>query len=243
MSPQTKGDCIPVGLTVLHERTVKRRDSGVQDITRPPCIGMHPALPFLMSVLLTLGASCQKQTDVAKVPASPLPRVPAVAEAAPAPAEPVSEPQTQDQLAPSQEIPAGAMPQQGAPLALADDPRRQDPGLSTEVGEVTETTAADGAAASSGDSPARAFPQLGKILTADQRRAYDRAIERSIQSVRQTLAGIVDRSLTPDQINAVRRIRGFLSQAEAARKHDPAIAKNLADRARLLAQDLAQFLR
>ena len=112
-----------------------------------------------------------------------------------------------------------------------------------EVGEVTETTAADGAAASSGDSPARAFPQLGKILTADQRRAYDRAIERSIQSVRQTLAGIVDRSLTPDQINAVRRIRGFLSQAEAARKHDPAIAKNLADRARLLAQDLAQFLR
>ena len=241
MSPQTKGDCIPVGLTVLHERTVKRRDSGVQDITRPPCIGMHPALPFLMSVLLTLGASCQKQTDVAKVPASPLPRVPAVA--APAPAEPVSEPQTQDQLAPSQEIPAGAMPQQGAPLALADDPRRQDPGLSTEVGEVTETTAADGAAASSGDSPARAFPQLGKILTADQRRAYDRAIERSIQSVRQTLAGIVDRSLTPDQINAVRRIRGFLSQAEAARKHDPAIAKNLADRARLLAQDLAQFLR
>ena len=243
MSPQTKGDCIPVGLTVLHERTVKRRDSVVQDITRPPCIGMHPALPFLMSVLLTLGASCQKQTDVAKVPASPLPRVPAVAEAAPAPAEPVSEPQTQDQLAPSQEIPAGAMPQQGAPLALADDPRRQDPGLSTEVGEVTETTAADGAAASSGDSPPRAFPQLGKILTADQRRAYDRAIERSIQSVRQTLAGIVDRSLTPDQINAVRRIRGFLSQAEAARKYDPAIAKNLADRARLLAQDLAQFLR
>ena len=241
MSPQTKGDCIPVGLTVLHERTVKRRDSVVQDITRPPCIGMHPALPFLMSVLLTLGASCQKQTDVAKVPASPLPRVPA--EAAPAPAEPVSEPQTQDQLAPSQEIPAGAMPQQGAPLALADDPRRQDPGLYTEVGEVTETTAADGAAASSGDSPPRAFPQLGKILTADQRRAYDRAIERSIQSVRQTLAGIVDRSLTPDQINAVRRIRGFLSQAEAARKHDPAIAKNLADRARLLAQDLAQFLR
>ena len=243
MSPQTKGDCIPVGLTVLHERTVKRRDSVVQDITRPPCIGMHPALPFLMSVLLTLGASCQKQTDVAKVPASPLPRVPPVAEAAPSPAEPVSEPQTQDQLAPSQEIPAGAMPQQGAPLALADDPRRQDPGLSTEVGEVTETTATDGAAASSGDSPPRAFPQLGKILTADQRRAYDRAIERSIQTVRRTLAGIVDRSLTPDQINAVRLIRGFLSQAEAARKRDPAIAKNLADRARLLAQDLAQFLR
>ena len=195
-----------------------------------------------MSVLLTLGASCRKQTDAAKVPASPLPRVPAVAEAAPAPAVPVSEPQTQDQLAPSQEIPAGAMPQQGAPLALADDPRRQDPGLSAGVGEVTETTAADGAAASSGDSPPRAFPQLGKILTADQRRAYDRAIERSIQSVRQTLAGIVDRNLTPDQINAVRRIRGFLSQAQAARKRDPAIAKNLADRAWLLAQDLAQFL-
>ena len=240
MSPRTKAGCIPVGLTVLHERTVKRRDSVVQDITRPPCVGMHPALPFLMSVLLTLGASCQKQTDVAKVPASPLPRVPAVAAAAPAP---VSEPQTQDQLAPSQEIPAGAMPQQGAPLALADDPRRQDPGLSTEVGEVTETTATDGAAASSSDSPPHAFPQLGKILTADQRRAYDRAIEWSIQSVRQTLAGIVDRSLTPNQINAVRRIRGFLSQAEAARRRDPAIAKNLADRAQLLAQDLVRFLR
>ena len=243
MSLRTKADCIPVGLTVFNERTVKRKDGVVRNITQPQRRGTHPALPFLMSVLLALGASCQKKTDVAKVPASPLPRVPAVAEAPPAPAAPVSEPQTQDQLAPSREIPAGAMPQRVAPLALADDPRRQDPGLSAEVGEVTDTTAADGAAASSSDSPPRAFPQLGKILTADERRAYDRAIERSIQSVRQTLAGIVDRNLTPDQINAVRRIRGFLSQAQAARKRDPAIAKHLADRAQLLAQDLARFLR
>ena len=241
MSPRTKADCIPLGPTALSDRTVARKDSAVRDITRPQRMGTHLALPFLMSVLLTLGASCQKKTDVAKAPASPLPRVPAVAEAAPEPAEPVSEPQTQDRLAPSQEIPAGAMPQQGAPLALADDPRRQDPGLSTGVGEVTETTATDGAAASSGDFPPRRLPQLEKILTADQRRTYERAIERSIQTVRQTLAGIVDRSLTQDQINAVRRIRGFLSQAEAARRRDPAIAKNLADRAELLAQDLAGF--
>ena len=243
MSPRRKADCIPLGLTALSDGTVTRKDSVIRSITRPRRMGMHPAFPFLVSVLLALGASCQKKADVAKTPASPLPRVPAVAEAAPAPAEPVSEPQTQDRLAPAQEVPAGAIHQETAPLALADDPRRHDPGLSAGVGEVTDTTATDEAAAFSGDSPARRFPQLGKILTADQRRAYERAIERSIQSVRQILAGIINRSLTPDQISAVRRIRGFLSQAEAALKRDPAIAKNLADRAELLAQDLARFLR
>ena len=241
MSRRTKAAFIPVGPTEYMKHTIEK-DSTVRDIARPISIG-RLALPLLVCVLLTLGASCRKKTDVAKAPAPPLPRVPAVAEAAPEPAEPVSEPQTQGQPAPSRAIPAGAIPQQGAPLALADDPRRQDPSLSAEGGEVAETAATDGAAASSGDSPPRAFPQLGKILTADERRVYDRAIERSIQSVRQTLAGLVDRSLAPDQINAVRRIRGFLSQAEAARKRDPAIAKNLADRAELLAQDLAQFLR
>ena len=243
MSPRTRADGFRLGPSRVTDRAVKREQIVVRNISRPQRVGIRLALPFLISVLLILGASCQKKADVGKVPASPLPPGPAVAEAPPVPAEPVSEPQTQDQLAPPQEIPAGAMPRQGAPLALADDPRRQDPSLSTEVGEDAETTATDGAAVSSGNTPPRAFPQLGKILTTHERRAYDRAIEQSIQSVRQTLARIADRNLTPDQINAVRRIRGFVSQAEATRKRDPAIAKNLADRAQLLAQDLARFFR
>ncbi len=223
--------------------TPTRKDSVVGEIIGPRRMGTHPGLRLLLALMLTLAASCRTRTDVAKTPVSPLPPVPAVAEAPPAPAEPVSEPQTQQRLAPSREIPAEAIRRDSAPLALADDPRRQDPGLSETVEKVAETTATDEASGFSGDSPRRRFPQLGKILTADQRRAYDRAIEHSIRSVRKTLAGIVDRSLTPDQSNAVRRIRGFLSQAEAARKRDPAIAKNLADRAELLAQDLAKFLR
>ncbi len=243
MSPRTRAHGFRLGPARVTDRAVKREEIVVRNISRPQRVGIRPALPFLISVLLILGASCQKKADVGKLPASPLPPGPTVAEAPPVPAEPVSEPQTQDQLAPPQEIPAGAMPRQGDPLALADDPRRQDPSLSTEAGDVTEPMPTDGAAASSGSKPPRAFPQLGKILSADQRRAYDRAIEQSIQSVRQTLARIVDQNLTPDQTNTIRRIRGFVSQAEAARKRDPAIAKSLADRAQLLAQDLAQFLR
>ena len=243
MSPRTRAHGFRLGPSKITERAVKREEIAVRNTTRPQLMGIRAALPFLISVLLILGASCQKKADVGKVPASPVPPATTVAQAPPVAAEPVSEPQTQDQLAPPQEIPAGAMPRQGDPLALADDPRRQDPSLSTEVGEAAETTATDGAAVSSGNTAPRAFPQLGKTLTADERRAYDRAIEQSIQSVRQTLARIADRNLTPDQTNAVRRIRSFVSQAKATRKRDPAIAKNLADRAQLLAQDLARFLR
>lgn len=81
-------------------------------------------------------------------------------------------------------------------------------------------------------------PQLTQILTAQQKQAYNRAIDQSIGRARQALATVTGRSLTADQRMTADRVRIFVAQAEEARKQDLVRAKGLADRADLLAQDL-----
>ena len=81
-------------------------------------------------------------------------------------------------------------------------------------------------------------PQLEQILTPQQQKAYNEEIDRNISRAQRTLAALGDRSLNSEQQTYLERIRAFLKQAENARKSDLFRARNLAERASLLAADL-----
>ena len=81
------------------------------------------------------------------------------------------------------------------------------------------------------------------MLTAQQRRELNQAVDRSLDAAQKSVAAVVRNTLSAGQVNSVRRIRAFLRQAEETREQDLALAKNLAERARLLAQDLERGLR
>ena len=91
--------------------------------------------------------------------------------------------------------------------------------------------------------PTRPVPRLGQVLTTQQRRELNETIDRSLDAAQRSVAAVVKRTLSVDQVNSVRRIRAFVRQARETREQDLALAKNLADRARLLAQDLERGLR
>lgn len=172
-----------------------------------------------------------------------LPESPKAPETPPDLATPVSEPQTNAKVIRSPEIPTSAIPKRESPLALDSDPRGKNANLLITLEDQEETKAENSANLSPANSPNHQLPKLRKILTAVQRKALDRAIETNIQAAQEVLSTIGSRSLTSNQTIAVRRIQGFLKQAEETRDIDPTIAKNLANQARLLAQDLVQFLK
>jgi hypothetical protein len=85
-------------------------------------------------------------------------------------------------------------------------------------------------------------PQLGQMLSPDQRQKYTQAIEQSIKRAQDRLEVVVANSSRPNEEQAatIKRIRAFIKQAEEARSQDLTIAWNLAERAKLLAEDLAK---
>jgi len=90
--------------------------------------------------------------------------------------------------------------------------------------------------------PAQA-PQLGDIVTPDQRRQYNAAIDQSLSRAQTSLAGIANRELNKDQQRLVEQIRNIMQQAQASRNSDLPGAKSLAARAEVLAKDLAGSFR
>jgi len=81
-------------------------------------------------------------------------------------------------------------------------------------------------------------PRLGPVIPADQRRAYTRTLEESLERVRRALEFLATRNLNAEQAEAREKISTFQKQAEQAREQDLVLAVNLAKRADLLAQDL-----
>jgi hypothetical protein len=88
------------------------------------------------------------------------------------------------------------------------------------------------------EPPAAPLPRLEQILTPEQRQAYIADIDRNIANAQRTVALLQRRRLTRDQMTYLARIRAFIQQADEARKADLFRAKNLAERASVLADDL-----
>jgi hypothetical protein len=86
-------------------------------------------------------------------------------------------------------------------------------------------------------------PQLGPLISDQQRQAFQREIDRNLELTRAALATLMGRRLNADQSLGVRRIRDFLRQVDESRSSDSALARNLSERARLLAEDLVRNTR
>ena len=87
--------------------------------------------------------------------------------------------------------------------------------------------------------PPSPSPTLREILTPEQQQRLSREVDRSMASARRSLVYLSGRNLTSEQSETMRMARSFLSQAEKARQSDLGLAAQLAHRAEVLANSLA----
>jgi len=147
--------------------------------------------------------------------------------------------------------PAPETPQQGAQIPAPPEIQPQAPNISqppVEPGKLPppprRKTARQPAVAPPAETapapqpPSSPPPQLEQVLTAEKQKAYNDEIDSHISHAQRTLAALGSRRLNGEQQTYLDRIRAFLKQAEEARKIDLFRARNLAQRASLLADDL-----
>ncbi len=85
-------------------------------------------------------------------------------------------------------------------------------------------------------------PQLGVLITPEQRKRYEEDYATSLARAQHGLVLAAEYKLTPAQSETADRIRSFMKLAENVHDRDPATAAQLAQRARLLAEDLLKTL-
>lgn len=92
------------------------------------------------------------------------------------------------------------------------------------------------------EAPAE-VPQLGRLLTPEERFQHDRTITENLGRARERIRNLQPLRLTAVQRDALERIRSFIDQAEEARNADLLRALNLSVRATVLADDLSRSIR
>lgn len=188
----------------------------------------------LAVVCLCAATGCGKK-DSTTPPPAPIRAEPTIEPLARSPG-PVWESQTQDTLPAAQPVPADAL--DPAPLRVE---RSEPAGGNTDIAPTGRNPAAlDGNKPPSATPDAGPAPfRLGQILSAEERRKYNEMIDRDLRAAEQSLALVLSRGGLQERGAQVRRVRAFITQAGDVRADDLALARNLAARARLLAEDLA----
>lgn len=181
-------------------------------------------------VFLVLGSSsCQRRQVAVPVPppaaSQPVQQPPATAASSPA------TPGTQAGPQPNTQTQEPNKYQVNKPPQAAKRPAR--PATSPAPAAASSTPPASVA------PPSAPTPKLGDILTADEQKQYSASIDQSLSRAQNSLNSIAGRQLTKDQQAQVAQIRSFMEQAKSTRTSDAAGAKSLAERAEVLARDLA----
>ena len=186
---------------------------------------------------LLVAAGCGKPTVVTP-PAAPAAPAEPTAESIERPTGPVWESQTQETLPAPQPIPAAAAPLDLPPLRID---RTESPLDETAQPPLDVEQPAVGRGEVGGDEPPETGTpfRLGQILTDQERRTYNRMIDRDLVAAEESLARVLRGGGLQERSTQVRRVRAFITQAKEVRDDDLPLAQNLAGRARLLAQDLA----
>jgi len=133
-----------------------------------------------------------------------------------------------------------------APAAAARSPAPAAPeAQGSNSHPASRASQAPRKAAQSGTAPtpAAAAPKLGDVLSADEQKHYNASIEQSLAHAQASLNQIKEHRLSAAQADEVEQIRNFIQQAQGARASDLAGARSLAERAEVLAKDLAAALR
>jgi membrane-bound ClpP family serine protease len=86
-------------------------------------------------------------------------------------------------------------------------------------------------------------PALGAILSAEKRKQLDAEYVADLGQANQILGRLTGKTLSAEQRDSVSRAQAFIRQAAQFHNRDLATAAELARRARVLTQDLANALR
>lgn len=193
-----------------------------------------PRLQASFVLFLAWETSCQKRQVVV-----PLPPPPATNQQVPASAPATTT--TSEASSPGTTKPA----QDSSPYQVNKPPQpapaAKKPARSTTP--AASTAAPPPPAAPTPPAPAAPAPKLGDVLTSDEQKQYSASIDQSLSQAQNSLNSIAGRSLKQEQQAEVEQIRNFMQQAQATRTSDPAGAKSLAERAEVLARDLAASFR
>ena len=143
--------------------------------------------------------------------------------------------------------PSAPSEQQEQPAPEAQAPARRPPSApkgSAQEKPVPEKPVPEKPVAAPPRAPdASAEPlRLERIVTPEQERRMNAAIDQSLARAEANLRLIANRSLTKEQEGVVSQVRSFIQQAQQARKTDLPAATSLSQRADLLAKDLAGSL-
>jgi outer membrane biosynthesis protein TonB len=195
---------------------------------------------LLASALGAVESSCHKRQVAIPLPSIPA-QQPAVTE--PPPSSPPPEATQSAQPAPPAPTPpvppaTAAQPMPTAPAPPASSPPRRPPAR-----PATPQSPTPPAPAASPDPPASPAPRLGDVLSADQQRQLNGAIDQSLTRAQGSLNAVGNRQLSKDQQAVVEQVRNFIQQAQKLRTSNLPAAKSLAERAEVLARDLAASLR
>jgi hypothetical protein len=150
----------------------------------------------------------------------------------PAQVQPVT--QSSPELAPPPELPPAESPLP----AVVGEPQSQLPPPPSQ-----RRPSPAGPRVPSQTQPPAAPPQLRPMLTETQRKELARLTDERISRARRVLRSLEGRRLARDQASIAGQIRTFIGQAEEARYTDLLRASNLAERAEVLANDLARRAR
>lgn len=199
---------------------------------------LHSAI----AVLLVMEPACRKRQAVIPVP--------------PPAAAPSSQPhatlspatQAQEPL-PQQSAPAPASAPQTSPYQVNKSPQ---PATPRKPARSAVTPSVAPSAPPGQQTPAAAVPvpaapvappQLVDIVPPDRQRQLNAAIDQSLMRAQGDLAAIASHELSKEQQGMVDQIRNLMQQAQTSRKTDLPGAKSLAERAEVLAKDLAGSFR
>ena len=185
---------------------------------------------------IVIQAGCGTKSSAAPTP-TPV-RAQATVETARRPAGPAWEPQSREKLPPPQPIPPEALA--GEPTTLRVE--RAQPPIEEEFGpleEITPPADAPTETTAEPDTNPRSPFRLGVILSDQERTQHNTMIDRDLTVAERSLKRVLNGGRLQERSAQVKRVRAFMRQAEEVRGDDLPLAKNLAGRARLLAEDLA----
>jgi hypothetical protein len=189
---------------------------------------------LLVAALLSIG--CQKPPQRIFVAAPPAP----AAQSAP-PLEPPPPPPVDAAVASAPTLPPATpvVVPQPPPAPVKAKAKRNAPAK-----KETPTLAASAPEPAPEPDPSVApAPQLGEVISPQLKHRMDTDIDRAVHNAQMSLQSLTGKSLSARQQVAAAQARSFLRQAVEMRNHDLSSARSLAQRAEVIARDLARSVK
>lgn len=204
-----------------------------------PSIRSNLAVAVLLSLAL---AGCElRKKNAVSTPPSPKPSAPAAKPPATVADEPLSIPQTRVQLPPRQPISPEALASI-PPQPVLETPPNIPPQISPRRASAAPVPIAPPPQPTKESKPAEPErPAIETMLSEDARRQLINEIEGRLKKTQEILSQLHPRRLSAEQRDVVARAHSFVKLSnEALKRGDTTQAGELADRALLLAGDLAR---